>query len=155
MPQEIERKFLIQQIPASVKLENGKKIRQGYVVVDESGNLVRVRQLGDQFYETVKSPGQLSRKEVEIELSRQQFEALWPLTEGKRVIKTRYYIPYQGKTIEYDDFEEELNGLKMAEVEFESEQESKSFKVPDWFGQEVTYDKQYKNNNLAISGKPD
>jgi len=79
---------------------------------------------------------------------------LWNCTLGKRVQKTRYEIPYNKKIIELDFYHDTLDGLIIAEVEFSSEVESNEFIIPNWFGEEVTENKFYKNKNLALFGKP-
>lgn len=156
MAKEIERKFLIHHFPPSVTKEcQPVDIRQGYITDDPSGQQVRIRSKGDKYFLTVKGRGDLEREEVEVELSEKQFSTLWPLTEGKRLRKQRYEIPYSEHTIELDIFEGKLAGLKMAEVEFTSARESAELRLPDWFGKELTYDYRYTNSQLARSGKPD
>jgi len=152
MAKEIERKFLIEELPSSVI--EGKKachILQGYITADPTGQQVRLRSKNDQYSLTVKGKGQLEREEVEITLHTQQFEALWPLTEGRRIVKKRYEIPYHSLTIELDIFEKSLTGLRVAEIEFDSVAVSEKLQVPDWFGKEVTEDARYTNSQLAQS----
>jgi CYTH domain-containing protein len=97
----------------------------------------------------------MSRDETEIDLGRAQFEALWPLTEGRRVSKVRYLVSHDDATIEVDVFEGPLAGMCIGEIEFESEAESEGFDPPDWLGEEVTGDKRYLNESLAVHGFPD
>jgi len=154
MAKEIERKFLIDCIPPSITEEyQPLDICQGYITDDPAGQQVRIRSKGDKYFLTVKGKGDLEREEVEIELSEKQFSTLWPLTEGKRLQKQRYEIAYQEYTIELDIFEGRLTGLKMAEIEFTSAQESSELRLPDWFGKELTYDHRYTNSQLAHVGK--
>ena len=80
---------------------------------------------------------------------------MWAATEGKRLEKTRYEIPYQDRTIELDIYRVNLDGLLSAEVEFPSEEASDLFTPPEWFGREVTGDKAYKNQSLALFGLPE
>ncbi|MEO0166524.1 MAG: adenylate cyclase, partial [candidate division WOR-3 bacterium] len=94
------------------------------------------------------------RDEREIQLSQKQLRVLWPITKGRRIEKIRYKIKSDNKIIYLDIYKGKLKGLKIAEVEFKSVKEAKKFKPPEWFGKEVTYDKRYKNKNLAIYGKP-
>jgi CYTH domain-containing protein len=68
--------------------------------------------------------------------------------------KVRYEIKHGDVTIELDIYSGVFSGLIIAEVEFESEEESRNFEVPDWFGREVTLDTRYKNKTLAVSGLP-
>jgi len=99
----------------------------------------------------VKGTGGLSRVEEEVRLSREQFESLWPLTEGRRIEKTRHTLP---GGVEVDVYDGSLTGLVVAEIEFASEEESAAFVPPDWFGAEVTDDPRYKNRALAVGGRP-
>ncbi|MEQ9618811.1 MAG: CYTH domain-containing protein [Deltaproteobacteria bacterium] len=154
MNREIERKFLVVKPPPELNKYPNHRIEQGYIAVTDDLE-VRLRKKGDQYYQTVKSDGGLVRREVEIELSRDQFEALWPMTEGKRIEKTRYEIEYEGFLIELDIYSGNLHGLKVAEVEFKTEDQSKTFIPPDWLGAEVTDDKRYKNKYLSLHGIPD
>ena len=152
MAKEIERRFLVDQVPASVEKEiTPLYIRQGYITTDPSGQQVRVRSKGDKYYLTVKGKGKLEREETEIELLPEQFDTLWSLTEGRRVQKRRYEIPYQTHIIELDIFEGKLDGLQVAEVEFSSVAESTKLVLPDWFEVEVTEDTRYANSQLARS----
>lgn len=155
MGREIEVKYRVKRLPADIHLAKNEKIRQGYLVAGETENVVRIRQKGEGYFLTVKGSGHLSRSETEIALNREQFDALWPLTDGKRIEKTRFYFDYADRLIELDVFEEKLEGLQIAEVEFESEESVATFVPPDWFGVEVTFDSRYQNNNLALRGKPE
>ena len=155
MGREIEVKYRVKRLPADIHSAKKEKIRQGYLVAGETENVVRIRQKGEGFFLTVKGSGHLSRSETEIVLNREQFDALWPLTDGKRIEKTRFYFDYADRLIELDIFEEKLEGLQIAEVEFESGELAAAFVPPDWFGAEVTFDSRYQNNNLALKGKPE
>jgi CYTH domain-containing protein len=71
--EEIERKFLIDSLPEEIKEELKKsspeEIRQGYIALEEDGVEVRIRQKGDNFYQTIKSGEKGQRKEIEIEIT--------------------------------------------------------------------------------------
>lgn len=152
-PQEIERRFLVANPPARIKLGKGHKIRQGYVSVNGLRQ-VRIRQMQNRFSMTVKVGEGMVRQEVEITISKVQFDALWPLTAGRRVEKLRFRLPYRKRMIELDHFEGDLTGLKIAEVEFPDAQQSKRFRPPAWFGDEVTEIHEYSNVSLAVQGMP-
>jgi adenylate cyclase len=152
-PVEVERKWLVNTSP-NLPLHQGKKVTQGYIALAEDGTEVRLRQIGERFFQTVKSEGGLVRGEIEVELTKQQFEILWPATAGRRLEKTRYRVPWAGKEVEIDVYDGALAGLVVAEVEFTSAGESGQFTAPPWFGTEVTEDQAYKNVNLALHGKP-
>lgn len=148
-PVEIERKFLISSLPTNLHEFPHEKITQGYLVKGIDGSEVRLRRRGDDYSVTVKTKGDISRGEWETFITPAQFEALWPATEGQRVEKTRYTIPYGDLQIELDIYSGHLSGLMTAEVEFIDESGAFQFTVPEWFGREVTFDKSYKNQELA------
>ncbi len=154
MAYEIERKFLVIELPSEIDRYPHSEITQGYLIVTENDIEIRIRKKGERFSETVKAGSGLVRKESEKEITEETFFEHWPLTKGKRVQKVRYDIEYGGKLIELDIYSGELEGLVVAEVEFESEEESASFEPPSWFGEEVTHDERYKNKNLALHGMP-
>ncbi|MEK6478382.1 CYTH domain-containing protein [Catalinimonas sp. 4WD22] len=152
MAKEIERKFLVKKLPDYITTQyHGTDILQGYITDSASGRQVRVRSKGDKYYLTVKDQGFLEREEVEVELSEVQFQALWPLTQARNLRKKRFEVPHGELTIEVDVFKGKLSGLVMAEVEFESVQQSKQLEIPAWFSKEVTQDIHYTNSHLASS----
>ena len=85
----------------------------------------------------------------EIELTAEQFDALWPATEGKRLVKTRYEIPLGDRIVEIDVYHEKHEGLVVAEVEFDEQDAAKNFQPPRWLGDDVTGDPRYSNQLLA------
>jgi adenylate cyclase len=152
---EVERKFLVAEPPdlaASEQIE----IEQGYLALadDDGGAEVRLRRMGDELLLTVKAGTGHSRIEEEISLDRERFESLWPLTDGRRVAKTRHVIPSEGLEIELDSYADDLDGLLVAEIEFPDERKAAAFAVPDWLGEEVTGNKRYLNETLATKGLP-
>ena len=154
MNKEIERKFCVREMP-NLTARSGVAIAQGYLAVDATGTEIRVRRKGGQFYQTLKMGAGIKRTEVEMALSRAQFDLLWPLTAGRRVEKVRYVLAEGKWTIELDVYRGHLKGLVVAEVEFANLAESARFVPPPWFGREVTDDDRYKNANLAERGLPD
>ena len=150
---EIERKFLVDRAPAS--LPEGEAIDQGYLVVGEDGVEVRVRRRAGTTTLTVKSGPGMVRTEEEIPLEERRFETLWPLTDGRRVTKTRHLIPLDaGLVAELDIYSGPLDGLLTAEIEFPSVEASEAFRPPDWLGREVTGDARFANQALALEGRP-
>jgi adenylate cyclase len=153
---EIERKFLVDSAPENLDDHPHDEIDQGYVALTDDGVEVRIRRRRDRAYLTIKSEGARARLEEEIEIDQRRFESLWPLTEGRRVQKTRYLIPTaDGRlTIELDVYHGDLAGLLTAEIEFDSPDAATHFRPPVWLGREVTDDPRYKNKRLATSGIP-
>lgn len=150
-PCEIERKFLLDSLP-ELELGDSRQLRQGYICTGDTE--VRLRSDGNVSTLTCKRGDGLVRLEREVTLTPEQFDALWPLTEGLRIRKTRHRIESDGSTVEIDVYEPPLEPLITAEVEFETEADSREFRAPSYFGEEVTRDPRYKNKNLARNGRP-
>lgn len=149
---EVERKFLVTD-PPDLEGTDSNEIEQGYLAIGADGE-VRLRRKGDQLFLTAKRGEGLSRQEAEIELDRERFDELWPLTDGRRLHKRRHVIPHDGLKIEVDVYEGELDGLVVAEIEFASEDAAREFDPPGWLGEEVTGDHRYLNETLAAEGAP-
>jgi CYTH domain-containing protein/CHAD domain-containing protein len=151
---EIERKFVLEAMPAEVAGAPGTAIEQGYLAVDGDAE-VRLRREGERRRLTVKRGHGESRGEIEVELASDPFDDLWPLTAGRRLRKTRHRVPLgEGLVAEVDRYEGELEGLVVAEVEFPSEEAARRFRPPPWFGREATGDPAFANQNLAHEGAP-
>lgn len=152
---EIERKFLIASPPAHLDRYPVALIEQAYVAIDPTGTEVRIRRRAGHTTLTIKGGGGLARAEEEMGIDSGTFAGLWELAAGRVVRKRRSEIPVgDGLTIELDIYEGALEGLVVAEVEFESAAAAERFVPPDWFGAEVTGDDAYKNRRLAVDGRP-
>ena len=149
MSLEIERKFLLKTLPPHFEANDGLWIEQGYLAIEPHGTQVRLRKKGETAYLTCKRGVGTVREEYEVEISAAQFDALWPLTAGRRLVKRRHEIPYQGHMIEIDVYDGTNRGLVVAEVEFESETAARAFVPPDWFAQDVSGSDEYSNRHLA------
>lgn len=153
---EIERKFLVPAVPDDALGEvSGVEIVQGYLAAGEDGSEVRLRRGADELWLTAKRGAGLVRGEYEVRLSAEQFDALWPATEGRRLAKRRHTLPLGELQIELDVYSGSLTGLVVAEVEFRTEELARTFAPPPWFGRDVTEDKRFKNRRLAEEGLPD
>ncbi|MET0730843.1 MAG: CYTH domain-containing protein [Solirubrobacterales bacterium] len=145
---EIERKFLVTALPDG--LGEGEAIDQGYLAIAPDGVETRIRRRAGAATLTVKSGPAMTRVEEEIPLEAARFDALWPLTEGRRLEKVRHLIGLErGLTAELDVYGGVLAGLLTAEIEFPSEAAARDFSPPPWLGEEVTGDATYANQNLA------
>ena len=124
---EIERKFIVKCIPAiSLEKFNPTLIKQGYLYKDPIE--IRIRQKGDKYYLTSKSNGNLERKEVEFGISKENFDDLKNQFNINLLEKIRYEIPLTSKLIiELDVYHNDLKGLMIAEVEFDSLEEANKF----------------------------
>lgn len=155
MSLEIERRFLIPEIPAGwLEAAKAKPIRQGYLIIEEQ-RVLRVREKAGKYIMTVKSGFGLTRHEQEQLIDEELFAMLWPLTEGRRNIKTRHTRDIDGLTFELDIFAEDLAPLVMLEVEFADEAQARQFVPPAYCGREVTEDERYNNASLALFGLPE
>ena len=145
MALEIERKFLVKE--GAWRNEKGTKYRQGYLNSTKE-RTVRVRIIDDKGYLTVKgiSRGAV-RVEYEYEIPGAEAKAMLnDLCEKPLIEKMRYKIEFKGLVWEVDEFFGENQGLIVAEVELESEDQT--FTKPEWVGEEVTNDSKYFNANL-------
>ena len=153
MATEIERKFLLGGLPATLRLARGEAIRQGYLALDGATE-VRLRTGSRPPRLTVKSGRGEVRTEVELAVGGPDAQALWELTEGRRIEKTRRILRIGGVQVEVDEYGGVLAGLVVAEVEFADEQAARAFQPPGWFGRELTGDPAYANRSLACDGLP-
>ena len=144
---EIERKFIVSELPADLESYPHAEIEQGYLCMEP---VIRIRRMDKEYFLTFKSKGLLSRTESEFPLDKKTYEHLLPKIDGILIQKTRYRIPTEhGYTIELVVFHDTHEGLVMAEVEFPSEEAALEYEGPEWLGDEVTFDARYQNNNLA------
>lgn len=146
---EIERKFLVRQMPDALESFPHAEMWQGYLVTAPGGVQVRMRKAGETHSLTYKRGRGAAREEREIELTREQFEILWPATEGRRLTKTRYDVPFGDRVVEIDVYTGRHHGLVVAEVEFDDEKSARDFQPPDWLGKDVSHDRRYSNQLLA------
>ena len=157
---EIERKFLLGGVPPTMRFARRQPIRQGYLALDGDTE-VRIRMSPKGAVLTIKSGSGGVRVEEEISLQTRQAEALWELTEGRRVQKTRRRVRLAGAgadpelVAEVDEYAGSLDGLVVVEVEFPDEEAARGFEPPAWFGRELTGDWRYANRSLASDGMPE
>jgi CYTH domain-containing protein len=153
MTTEIERKWIVTTVPSADTLGPGERLRQGYVARDGDVE-VRVRDSEAASVLTVKGGRGISRTEVEVVITDEDVGALWPLTLGRRIEKTRYRVAVGAVTADVDVYEGALAGLCIVEVEFPSLNDAHSFEPASWFGKEVTGDAKWSNASLAEHGAP-
>ena len=148
MALEIERKFLVKDDSYKRMAYHASRIAQGYIC-SSRGRTVRVRIRDDKGYLTIKGPFDqqgLGRYEWEKEIPLGEAQELMKLCEPGMIDKTRYLVRAGKHVFEVDEFYGENEGLTIAEVELESEDES--YEKPDFVGDEVTGDVRYYNSFL-------
>lgn len=146
---EIERKYL-------VKGDDWKSssdsvfVRQGFLSLDKNCT-VRVRSVEGTGVITVKGPTKgISRAEFEYKIPVDEAEEmLGSLCSGSVIEKRRYRIPEGDLVWEVDEFFGDNEGLIMAEVELNSEDQAVD--IPSWIGEEVSDDARYFNSYLATN----
>ena len=154
MAQEIERKFLVTVAPDPSSVAGSASLRQGYLAVD-GGVEVRLRESGGATTMTIKAGRGLSRTEVEVALSAEEAEELWPYAAARSLHKVRHRIPLApGVTAEVDVYDGALAGLLTVEVEFPDADSATAFAPPEWFGRELTGEPGWSNAELAAHGAP-
>jgi len=162
---EIEKKFLLQPIKVECFLKiNSIKykaldIEQFYI--ERDGKIGRVRKINDKYFLTLKKGEGLVREEHESEIEQSVFKNI--LTKENPVgalKKTRYRAQIDGYEYEIDEYKDNLEGLVVLEIEFQSEEEAHSFKINDLFKplvlKEVTGNNEFLNETIAkgnLNGK--
>ncbi len=148
MGKEIERKFLVDELPANLDEYDFHDLEQGYL---NTAPVVRVRKEDDTYYLTYKGRGFIEREEYNLPLTEEAYLHLVAKSDGKIISKRRYRIPFNGYTIELDVFKEPFAPLVLAEVEFQTLEEANAFVPPAWFGRDVTSEPEYTNSYLSRS----
>ena len=150
MPLEIERKFLVKkELWQQWDKPSGELFRQGYLLTDPK-KTIRVRQTADKGFITIKgiSVG-ATRTEYEYEIPVSEAEELLDHFCGSELSKNRFKILFEGKLWEVDEFLGDNEGLIVAEIELQSEDEI--FSIPNWVDIEVTSEEKYYNSNLTLN----
>lgn len=144
---EIERKYLINELPKDLDHYSKRELEQGYLCTEP---VIRIRKDNERYELTYKSKGLMVREEHTLPLTKDSYEHLKEKIDGRLISKTRYLIPHnQNLTIELDVFHNDLAPLLLAEVEFPNEELALAFLPPAWFGEDVTFSTQYHNSNLS------
>jgi len=160
MGKEIEKKFLVTRSLESVvgkevlETLDCSEIEQFYIEINEEREIrfrKKVTKGTKTFYKTVKSGGGLVREEIETKVTEEEYKENLKNMVGNKISKRRYL--YNG--FEMDVYEGK-NDLFVIEMEFVSEEEANKFMLPNGFCPfvEITYDKRWKNKNIALKGVP-
>ncbi len=146
MAKEIERKFIVNEDFLD-SLDSGIKIRQGYLP-SSNNTVVRIRVTNKEAFLTIKGENKGA--------VRSEFEYPIPFSDANQILdelcvrpfieKTRYIVNYSGLMWEVDFFEGGNEGLIVAEIELDSEDQYVD--TPIWAAKEVTDDPKYFNSNL-------
>lgn len=157
MTKEIERKFLLDKLPDTIKLIGLHLIEQNYLSTGEEESRIRKEVSGiksftssePRYTSTTKRGWGLIREEEEKEITREEYALLNERIQRNPIIKVRGYVRIDGLKIEVDKYlNPELKELLIAEIEFDTAQDAVDADLPSWLGKDVTDDKSYKNQNL-------
>ncbi len=146
MATETERKFLVD--PGKwTPCVKGTQLKQAYLSLAPNPT-VRIRIAEDKAFLTIKGRSEtISRPEFEYEIPVADASEMLKLAISEPVEKIRYEVMHQGCLWEVDVFSGKNNGLILAEIELESEDQN--FTIPDWILEEVSYDGRYYNSFLS------
>ena len=144
---EIERKYLLHQLPDHLEQYPFHKIEQVYLC---TAPVVRIRRQDQEYYLTYKGSGLMIREEYNLPLTEEAYLHLREKTDGILLSKTRYLLPLtDGLTAELDIFDAPYEGLWLVEVEFPNQESAEKFVPPKWFGEDVTFSSRYHNSTLS------
>jgi CHAD domain-containing protein/CYTH domain-containing protein len=151
---EIEHKYLLGSEPRIPDgcVEDVIEIEQGYLPGERITERLRRESHADgtiRLVRTLKTGRGLVRTEIEEDVSPELFDALWPLTAGRRVRKRRTRVSIGMNMLEIDVFLDRT--LVLAEVEVQRIDDAVD--LPQWMLEvlvaEVTDDESYSNAKLA------
>ncbi len=157
MGMEIERKWLVSELPEELSAYPKRELEQAYLNFSPA---IRVRhdrsETEDKYELTYKGKGLVARREENLPLDAESYARLLSKHEGMVIRKTRYMIPLPatGYTAELDVFSGDLQDLLLVEVEFPNLFEAENFQAPAWFGEDVSETGLYSNARLARLGRP-
>jgi CYTH domain-containing protein len=156
---ELERRFLVDETPASVSRNDGWLIVDRYII----GTQLRLRRMepfgvGEMLYQP-EAPLKLTQKETiappdysrmtitNIYLSPAEYDLLARLP-AHELRKRRYRLEERGRSYTFDFFEEHLTGLVIAEAPYEAD-EARPTDLPPWASAEVSGDVRFSGGALA------
>lgn len=144
MAVEIERKFTLKNDNWRKDVQRSQRYVQGYLAGNDLSS-IRVRIAGEK--------ANLNIKSATLGIFRQEYEYDIPLSDAEEMIETlaekpvidkvRHFVSFAGKTWEIDEFSGENQGLIVAEVELDSENEQ--ITLPEWVDEDVSQDTRYYN----------
>jgi CYTH domain-containing protein len=148
---ERERRFLVHALPSDRPAARTVEVVDRYL----EGTRLRLRRMTGpagtepmhvfKLAQKIPEEGRLGRGLItNTYLSQREYDVL-AAVGGSELRKTRYSIPPMG----VDVFAPPLDGLILAEAEFETDGEMAEFEPPDYVGAEVTSDVRFTGGKLA------
>jgi CYTH domain-containing protein len=148
--QEIERVFLVKELPKGIAKAKHFIIRVGDFFDSNSRDALKIKQKGEEYFIIKKHWEDIMDKtEHIIHIKKGEFDVLWECTVQSHE-KVRFLYPLGNKTCEIDYYLGRLNGYVRAEVEFKNMKEAEGFVPPAWFAEEITQCNHDIHENLGI-----
>jgi adenylate cyclase len=157
MALEIERKFLLKETveglvqQGEIQVVSEQRIEQTYLALDVNQEL-RVRKITDvvtgelSFTHTFKQGNGLAREEIEYSITESIYEQVVNAFQAVPLTKNRVTAEWNGDIVEIDIYDQLK--LTVLEIEFESESEALAFEAPEWFGKDISDERQYSNKTV-------
>ena len=163
MKQEIERKYAVNYLPEGLKITDILDIEQAFIYKDLK-TVIRIRKIQNkktnhtEYIYTVKTKGDMEYQvqeniaqayEIESPISEDKFNELIKNKISSIIRKTRMVIPIENNLkVEMDIYDNYLEGLITAEIEFPNKDIAHNFEKPEWLGEEIGY-KELSNWKLS------
>jgi CHAD domain-containing protein len=141
------RRFLLLRVPEPAQWGESAEVEKGWLPGDRVRECFGVgrSRAGESFFRAVATGTGAHRAEASEEISREVFEAFWPLTEGRRIHK-RCHLPPGEPGWRFDEYLDRSLVLAVAEVGNEGD-------PPGWVEpymvREVTGERGYQDDALA------
>jgi CYTH domain-containing protein len=139
---EFEKTYLAKYLPQDLKAFPHKEIIDIYFPAEVHHPTLRIRMSGDKYQITKKWPmgdDHSQHLEHNADITKEEFESL-AKASNRRLHKMRYYYPIGEGTAEVDVFFEQLEGLVVVDVEFNSADELSHSIMPEFCLVDVTQD---------------
>jgi adenylate cyclase len=148
MALEIEKKFLVDiQRWSTLEKKEPTEIQQGFIYADKE-KAIRIRIYGEEAFLTIKyGKSMTTRNEFEYTIPVSEAKTMLEDICGDLIVKNRYTVKLKDCIWEVDEFFGSNEGLIIAEIELESEDQK--IEIPEWVREEVTKNPCYLNSNLA------
>ena len=154
---EIEKKYRVTKLPEDLEKYQKIEIEQAYLNHGCKPTLRLRKYNEDEYIISYKAKRKGHRDdlsvcdEIELPLSKEAYEHLKNKIDGRIIYKTRYVVPLDnGLKVEIDRFKGFFEGVCFAEIEFKSEEQARSFEVPEWLGEDISNQKRVRNGYMAV-----
>ena len=163
LKQEIERKYVVNYLPKNLKIANILDIEQAFIYKDVN-TVIRIRKVKNrktntiEYIYTVKTKGDIEYHknsdvskvyEIESSIQEDKYDELIKNKISNIIRKLRMVIPIENNlNIEIDIYNDYLEGLLTAEIEFPNEDIANTFEKTEWLGKEIGH-KEFSNWKLS------